>query len=135
MVPKCPTHAVVWVKEQQKLVPGWSVLLSHFEHGGLLLTDEHADVGVTQVCAVDLFVSASRVDVSEGLIDLQGPNPFVVHPVGGDAPLLAERPQADGPVWTARQALWRQVLILELICLTATTAVGFRISHLSAISI
>lgn len=63
---------------------------SYFEHRGLLLTDENTDVWVTQVSAVDLLVSASRIDVCEGLIDLQGPNPFVVHPVGGDTPLLAE---------------------------------------------
>lgn len=67
-----------------------TVLLSYLKHWGLLLTDEHTDVWVTQVSAVDLFVSASRIDVCKGLIDLQGPNPFIVHPVGGDTPLLAE---------------------------------------------
>lgn len=42
----------------------------------------------------------------EGLVDLQGPDAFIVHPVRGDAPLLAEGPQADGPVGAAGQALW-----------------------------
>lgn len=63
---------------------------SHFQHRGLLLTDEHADVGISQISAVDLFVSASRINVREGLVDLQGPHPFVVHPVGGDTPLLPQ---------------------------------------------
>lgn len=65
-------------------------MLSYFEHWSLLLTDQHSDVWVTQVSAVDLLVSASRIDMCEGFIDLQGPNPFIVHPVGGDTPLLAE---------------------------------------------
>ncbi|TNN50152.1 hypothetical protein EYF80_039641 [Liparis tanakae] len=60
--------------------------------------DQHADVGVTQVGAVDLLVPASRVDVCKGLVDLQGPDALIVHPVRGDAPLLPERPQADGAV-------------------------------------
>lgn len=81
------------------------VLLSYFEHWCLLLTNEHTDVWVAQISAVDLFVSAAGIDVRKGLIDLQGPNPFVVHPVGGDTSLLAQRPQADGPVRAARQAL------------------------------
>lgn len=63
---------------------------SYFKHRSLFLTDEHTDVGVPQVSAVDLFVSSSRVNVSEGLVDLQGPHALVMHPVGGDAPLLAE---------------------------------------------
>lgn len=66
------------------------ILASYFEHRSLLLTDENTDVWVTQVSAVDLLVSPSRIDVCEGLIDLQGPNPFIVHPVGGNTPLLAE---------------------------------------------
>lgn len=41
----------------------------------------------------------------EGLVDLQGPHSFLMNPVGGDTPLLPEWPQADSPVWTARQAL------------------------------
>lgn len=73
----------------------------YFEHWGLLLTDKDTDVWVTQVRTVDLFVSASRIYVRKGLIDLQGPHPFVVHTVGGDAPLLAEGPKANGPIWTA----------------------------------
>lgn len=63
---------------------------SYFEHWCFLLTDEHADVWVTQVSAVDFFVSATRIDVCEGLVDLQGPDPLIVHPVGGDTPLLTE---------------------------------------------
>lgn len=65
-------------------------LISYFKHRGLLLTDEHTDVWVPQVSAVDLLVSSSRVNVGEGLVDLQGPHTLVVHPVRGDAPLLAE---------------------------------------------
>lgn len=65
-------------------------MLSYFEHGGLLLTDEHTDVWVTQVSAVDLFVPSTRINVSKGLVDLQGPNALVMNPVGGDTPLLAE---------------------------------------------
>ena len=65
-------------------------LTSYLKHRGLLLTDEHADVRVTQVSAVDLFVSSSRIHMRKCLIDLQGPHPFVVHPVGGDTPLLPE---------------------------------------------
>lgn len=65
-------------------------MISYFKHGGFLLTDEHTDIWVTQISAVDLFVSASRINVRKGLIDLQGPNPFIVHSVGGDASLLAK---------------------------------------------
>lgn len=83
------------------------VLTSYFEHRGLFLADEHTDVWVSQVRAVNLLVPASRVNVCEGLVDLQGPDAFVVYPVRGDAPLLAERPQADGPVRAPRQALRR----------------------------
>jgi hypothetical protein len=43
--------------------------------------------------------------VREGLVDLQGPNALVVDPVGGDAALLAQGPQPDGPVRAARQTL------------------------------
>ena len=78
---------------------------SHLENRGLLLTDEHTDVRVAQVSAVDLAVAASGVDVCEGLVDLQRPHALVVHAVRGDAPLLAQRPEADGPVGAARQTL------------------------------
>lgn len=77
------------MKEQLNTIKH-KLLASYFEHWGLFLTDEHTDVWVTQVSAVDLLVSASRIDVCKGLIDLQGPNPFIVHPVGGDTPLLAK---------------------------------------------
>lgn len=63
--------------------------MSYFEHRGLLFTNEHSDVWVTQVGTVNLFVSASRIHVCKSLIDLQGPHPFVMHPVGGNTPLLA----------------------------------------------
>lgn len=86
-----------------------SVLASYFKHRSFLLTDEDADVRVAQVGAVDLFVSASRVNVCKGLIDLQGPDSFIMHPVGGDTPLLAQRPQADGPIWAAWQTLLREI--------------------------
>ena len=45
----------------------------------------------------------------EGLVDLQGPHALVVDPVGGDAALLAEGPQPDGPVRAARQTLEEEV--------------------------
>lgn len=112
--------------------------MPYFEHWGLLLTDEHTDVWVTQVSAVDLFVAASRIDVCKGLIDLQGPDPFIVHPVGGDTPLLAERPQADGPVWTARQALWRRSAALDFkipVQQLPPLYILDMLTHLSAISI
>lgn len=83
-----------------------SIIASYFEHRSFLLTDEHTDVWVTQVSAVDLFVSASRIDVCKGLIDLQGPHPLIMHAVCGYTPLLAKWPQADSPVWTTWQALW-----------------------------
>lgn len=80
---------------------------SYFEHRGLLLTDENTDVWVSQVGAVNLLVSASRVDVRKGFVDLQGPDAFIVYPVRGDASLLAQGPQADGPIRATRQALRR----------------------------
>lgn len=67
-----------------------SIMASYFEHRGLLFTDEHTNVWVTQVSAVDLFISAARIDVCKGLIDLQGPHPFVMHAVCGNTPLLAK---------------------------------------------
>ena len=73
----------------------------YFEHRSLLLTDEHADVWVAEVSAIDLFVPASGVNVCEGLVDLEGPHPFVVDPIGGDTPLLTERPKTYGPIGTA----------------------------------
>lgn len=41
----------------------------------------------------------------KGLVDLQGPHAFVVHSVRGDTPLLAQRPEADGPIRAAGQTL------------------------------
>lgn len=80
---------------EKPLIP---VLTSYLQHRSLLLTDQHADVWVSQVSAVDFLVSASGIYMCKGLVDLQGPDAFIMHPVRGDAPLLAERPQADGPV-------------------------------------
>lgn len=95
----------VKVVQSEISIATYKQLLSYFQHWGLLLTNEHTDVWVPQVSAVDLFVSSSRINMSEGLVDLQGPNTLVVHPVGGDAPLLAEGPQPDGAIGAARQAL------------------------------
>lgn len=88
------THVIMQLLQKSSS----AFLDSYFEHRGLLLTDEHADVWVTQIRAVDLFVSAARIYVREGLVDLQGPHAFIVHAVGGDTPLLAKRPKANGPV-------------------------------------
>ena len=73
-------------------------LVCYLEDRSLLFTDEHTNVWVTQVGAVDLLVPASRVDVCEGLIDLQSPHTFVMETIGGDTPLLTQRPQTDGPI-------------------------------------
>lgn len=41
----------------------------------------------------------------EGIVDLKGPDAFVVDSVRGYAPLLTKGPQANGPIRTPREAL------------------------------
>ena len=50
-------------------------------------------------------VPAPRVEGGEVFVHGQRPHPFLVHPEGLDAALLAERPQPHRPVRAARQTL------------------------------
>lgn len=107
-----------WFKLKPSHTPNWLFLLilhsSYFEHWCFFLTDEHTDIWVTQVSAVNLLVPASGVNVREGFVDLQRPHAFIVHPVRSDAPLLAQRPQSDGPVRAPRQTLQRRTTASDL---------------------
>ena len=62
-----------------------------------------------QVGGPDVPVPAGRVDGGEGLVGLQRPHTLSVDVVGSKAPLLAQRPQLDGPVRAARYALEEEI--------------------------
>ena len=63
-----------------------------------LPADEGVSVRLTEIRHEDVGVSPSGDNLAERLVRLESPDSFLVTRVGGDTPLLAQRPEFDGPI-------------------------------------